>query len=72
MKKYKLTLSKAVLHALGCVATKIGFVDMMIGFCHVLSKTFKVQDQSISQEGFSMVVQCCWAVFQGNKLGNQI
>jgi hypothetical protein len=27
----RLTLSKAVLHALGCVATKMGFVDMVIG-----------------------------------------
>jgi hypothetical protein len=44
-----LTLSKAVLHALGCVATKMGLVDMIIGYTPRFLEYFPCTECSISR-----------------------
>ena len=43
----KLTLSKAVLHALGCVATKIGFVDMVVWVVATFSQYFRYRARQV-------------------------
>jgi hypothetical protein len=67
-----LALSKAVLHALGCVATKIGFVDMLGKIPTWFSQRFRVRSWKaiyIPSKAFKDRAELL-SVFQNNKLGN--
>jgi len=59
----RITLSKAVEHALGCVATKIGFVDIVVVCLYVCLKTVLIFQDLPAFFGWKLLMS-----WWGNKL----